>query len=229
MRPRVVAHRGASQAVPPGNTIEAFCTARELGADWVELDVRRTADGALAVHHDPHLADGRALVTTRADELPPEVPLLEAALVACRGMGVNVEIKNAPSEPDWDERRTLAGTVVGALRDVELDDVLVTSFDPGSIARVRELAPEIPTGLLSIDLGDPDRVLELAVSGGHRALNPWDPFVTGELVERAHRLGLEVNVWTVDEPDRFTELITFGVDGIITNVPDRLRALLDGR
>lgn len=227
MQPLVVAHRGASHAVPPGNTIAAFTAARELGADWVELDVRRTADGALAVHHDPHLADGRALVEVPASELPPEVPLLDAALVACRGMGVNVEIKNAPGEPDWDESRLLADAVVGALTGVELDGILVTSFDPGSIARVRELAPEIPTGLLAFDLTQPDQVLERAVTGGHRALNPWDHFVTAELVEQVHRAGLAVNVWTVDDPARFAELITFGVDGIITNVPDRLRALLE--
>ena len=57
--PLVVAHRGASAAHPPGNTVAAFAAAVALGADWVELDVRLTADGALVVHHDPDLPDGR--------------------------------------------------------------------------------------------------------------------------------------------------------------------------
>ncbi|WP_334142665.1 glycerophosphodiester phosphodiesterase [Rhabdothermincola sp.] len=226
-RPLVVAHRGASQAVPPGNTIAAFTAARRLGADWVELDVRRTADGALAVHHDPHLADGRAIVELLAAELPDDVPLLDAALGACDGMGVNIEIKNAPGEPDWDEDRQVADAVVAVLAGMALDGVLITSFDPGSIARVRELAPELPTGLLAFDLSSPEQVVATAAAGGHQALNPWDHFVTAELVAQTHAAGLAVNVWTVDDPERLAELVAFGVDGIITNVPDRLRAILE--
>src|SRR5262245_27082175 len=95
-RPAVIAHRGASRAAPE-NTLEAFRLARSLGADAVELDVRRTRDGALAVHHDARLPDGQSVVDLSAAELPRSVPLLDAALDACAGMWVNVEIKNDPS------------------------------------------------------------------------------------------------------------------------------------
>jgi glycerophosphoryl diester phosphodiesterase len=81
-RPRIFAHRGAS-AVERENTVAAFAAAVAMGADGVELDVRRTADGALAVHHDAHLADGRLLVEVAAGDLPSEVPSLVEALAAC--------------------------------------------------------------------------------------------------------------------------------------------------
>jgi len=116
MRPTVIAHRGACRRAPE-NTVAAFELARELGSDWVELDVRRTADGALAVHHDAALADGRLIVDLAASDLPPDVPGLGAALDACRGMGVNIEIKNAPVDADFDPDRTLAGDVVALLAD----------------------------------------------------------------------------------------------------------------
>ena len=93
----VVAHRGASAAAAE-NTLPAFRLARELGADWVELDARRTADGVVVVHHDAHLPDGRILAELTADELPESVPNLAEALEECDGMGVNVEIKNHAGE-----------------------------------------------------------------------------------------------------------------------------------
>src|SRR4051812_33810066 len=91
----VIAHRGASKAERE-NTLGAFRRARAMGADAVELDVRRTVDGVLVVHHDPLPA-----------ELTPHVPTLGDALDACTGMWVNVEIKNDPDEPDFDERDTI--------------------------------------------------------------------------------------------------------------------------
>ncbi len=227
--PLVIAHRGASSAHPPGNTIEAFTSARSMGADWVELDVRSTRDGGLAVHHDPVLPDGRAIVELGAADLPAWVPLLADSLAACDGMGVNVEIKNAPGEPDWDDARLLADAVVALLGEIAVPRCLVTSFDPGSIARVRTLEPDLATGLLSFDVSDPAAVIAAAAAGGHVALNPWDHFVTADLVAQAHDSGLEVNVWTVDDPLRWDQLVGFGVDGIITNVPDLLRAHLGGR
>src|SRR3954451_1790565 len=97
----IIAHRGASAAFAE-NTVEAFRGAAALGANWVELDVRRTADGALAVHHDAHLPDGRAIVDMLAADLPEPVPSLSEALDACAPLGVNVEIKNSPQDVDFD-------------------------------------------------------------------------------------------------------------------------------
>ncbi len=85
-RPQVFAHRGAS-AARPENTLDAFRHARELGADWVELDVRaHRATTRFVVHHDAHLPDGRALGRPRSAELPASVPTLDEALDACAGL-----------------------------------------------------------------------------------------------------------------------------------------------
>jgi glycerophosphoryl diester phosphodiesterase len=227
--PLVIAHRGASATHPPGNTVDAFRGARTLGADWVELDVRRTADGALAVHHDAELADGRRLVDVAAAGLPPEVPLLAAALDACDGMGVNVEIKNAPVDPDWDETRRIADETVRQLDGRDPSTLLVTCFELGTIDRVRELAPALRTGFLAFDLEDPTRAVRAAADRGHATLNPWDPYVTPELVGLAHDAGLELHVWTVNDPDRMQELMALGVAGIITDTPDVLRSIVGDR
>lgn len=226
--PLVIAHRGASAAHPPGNTVEAFRAARALGADWVELDVRRLADGALAVHHDAHLPDGRALHELRAADLPAWVPLLDAALEACAGLGVNVEIKNHPSDPGWDDTAAVVDAVVPVLSAEEPTRWLVTSFDLATVDRVRELAPDLPTGFLVFDVADPAAAVAAAAGHGHRALNPWDPFVDAELVERCGEAGLELYPWTVDDPVRMAELVDLGVAGIITNHPEVLRSVVDG-
>ena len=90
---QVIAHRGASRAERE-NTLEAFRRAGLMGADAVELDVRRTADGAMAIHHDASLSDGRVICELQSVDLPAHIPMLSAALDACEGMWVNIEIKN---------------------------------------------------------------------------------------------------------------------------------------
>lgn len=226
MPPLIVAHRGASRAEPPGNTLAAFRRAGELGAAWVELDVRLTADGARAVHHDAALPDGRVICEVRAVELPPEVPLLAAALEVCGALGVNVEIKSSSDEPDFRVDRGAADAVVADLEGRERSGLLVTSFDLAMVDRVRSLDPSLPTGLLAFELSDPARAIEVAAEHGHVAINPWDPFVDEALMQRCRDLGLEVNPWTVDDRDRIVTLAALGVDGIITNVPALARSYL---
>src|SRR3546814_18631229 len=98
----VLAHRGASVAFAE-NTLAAFEGAIAMGADGVELDVRRTADMALAVHHDDVLGDERVIVETRRADLPPSVPLLSDALATCEGLAaLNVVIKHWPEARDSD-------------------------------------------------------------------------------------------------------------------------------
>lgn len=232
--PLVIGHRGAS-AARPENTVAAFRHARELGADWVEFDVRRTQDGALVIHHDAVLPDGRAIVEHRLADLPDSIPSLVEALAACVGMGVNVEIKNDPDDPDFDRTDQVAEAVVevliggGDLDATDPDRVLVTSFNPATIATVRRLGPAIATGLLAFDCHDVEATVALAVSGGHVAVNPWDPFVDERFMMVARSAGLAVYPWTVDDPIRIAALLALGVDGVITNVPDVARRLVDQR
>ena len=125
-----------------------------LGADGVELDVRRTADGRLAVVHDAHLPDGRAVVETPRAELPDGIPELAAVLDACAGLAlVNVEIKNWPDDVDFDETLAFVDGVVDVLASrpaAERAHLVVSCFHLPSVDRVRELAPDLVTGWLVI-------------------------------------------------------------------------------
>jgi glycerophosphoryl diester phosphodiesterase len=220
----VVAHRGASAELPE-NTVEAFRGALERGADWVELDVRRTGDGKLAVHHDARLPDGRVIVELSAAELPASVPDLVVALDACEPLGVNVEIKNLPGDPDFDPACGLAQQVA-AIVATRVQPILVSSFHAETLEVLRDIEPSIATALLTFALHEPERTVDAVAGAGHSALNPFDATVDAALVALCHDRGLGVNVWTVDDPGRIAELASLGVDGIVTNVPDVARAVL---
>ncbi len=221
----VIAHRGASRAERE-NTIPAFRRALEMKADAVELDVRRTGDGVLVVHHDAHLPDGRAIGATGAADVPAHVPVLGAALDACAGMWVNVEIKNDPTEDAFDPKDSIADeTIAHLLARNEDERWLISCFRLETVDRCRDLAPQIRTAWLTT--ATPDGGVARLAARGHAALHPWVGLLTREMIEECHRLGLEVNTWTCDDAARMAELIAWGVDGICTNVPDvavRVRA-----
>lgn len=201
----------------------AFRRAGDIGADAVELDVRRTADGVLVVHHDPKLADGREILSVRFGELPDYVPTLDASLDACGAMWVNVEIKNDANEPDFDPTDGIAARVAEALdaRGVPAK-FLVSSFRRETIDAFRVVAPDIDTAFLTADpsVADDVQLLDSLVQSGHRALHPWFGLVTQGLVTACHERGIELNVWTCDDPIAMRKLADWGVDGICTNVPD---------
>lgn len=225
---QVFAHRGAS-VLERENTVAAFAAAVRLGADGVELDARRTADGAIVVHHDAHLADGRALVDLPAVELPGHVPLLGAALDACVSLTVNIEIKNGPDEVDFDPTEGVAEAVVAEVRRrASHGRVLVSSFQLPSIERVRALDTGVPTALLVVLRPETDVAELVGDCGrrGHAALHPHHSGVTPELVAMCHGTGLALNTWTVDDPSHVARLAGMGVDGIVTNTPDVALAAL---
>jgi len=224
VRSRVVAHRGASAACAPGNTLAAFRAAATLGADCVELDVRPTADGHLAVHHDAELPDGRSIASLTSSALPAWVPSLDASLDACAGMGVNIEVKaDCPAAA----RHGLITATIATLRErADPDRFLVTSFSWELVDRVRELAPELATGLVVPRHRSVPDPVAAATAGGHRVVNPWHSLIDEQLVVRAHAEGVHVNAWTVDDLERIVALDTMGVDAVITNAPDVARRAL---
>jgi glycerophosphoryl diester phosphodiesterase len=225
----VIAHRGASSQFAE-NTLDAFLGAVEQGADGVELDVRRTADGGLAVHHDEALGDGRLLVETDISDLPPSVMDLVGALDACAPLAVvNIEIKNWPEDRDFDPDERLAAAVVDLLaRRGELGEgrALVSSFHLPTIDRVHELAPGLATGWLLGFVDAPHDLVAQAAERGHVAIHPHHAFVNEDLVRVAHDAGLAVNTWTCDEPERIRWLADQGVDAVITNEPATARRAL---
>jgi glycerophosphoryl diester phosphodiesterase len=222
----VIAHRGASRAEPE-NTVAAFRRAVAMGADGIELDVRRTADDRLVVHHDPMLPDGRVLRRTVSSQLPPDVPELDVALDACDGAFVNIEIKNDRQEPDFDPADWVAHRLAAVVsRRGARSQWLLSSFRLATVDRCRRALPGVRTAWLVID-AHPDAVAATA-AGGHQAIHPWVERLDRDQVRAAHRLGLAVNTWTCDDPTRLRELIGWGVDGICTNVPDVALRVRDG-
>jgi len=221
----VIAHRGASRDERE-NTLAAFRRAVAVGADGVELDVRRSADGELVVHHDATLDDGRVIVETQAGELPEDVARLHEALDAAAGLIVNVELKNAPGEPDFDPDDSVAAAVADLLarRPEPAGRWLVSSFRLETVDRFREFAPQVPTALLTDHLDDD--VVALALGHGHTVVHPWFGDLTATAIQSAHGSGVRINAWTCNDPARAVELAGWGIDGIVTDVPDVIRAAL---
>ena len=216
----IIGHRGASKAFRE-NTIEAILGAQDVGADWVELDIRRSLDGEIVVHHDPHTDAGDLIAGTEAGSLPDYIPTLADALEACGDMGCNIEIKNDPDEEDFDpEHHMVPRTIEVARAKLDRAKTLITSFDMGAINAVHDSDPTMPTGLLTSDGIGAEVSVGRAAAHDHVAINPSDAIVTPKWISAAEEVGLAVYVWTVDDPERMVELAEMGVDGIITNVPD---------
>ena len=223
----VIAHRGANRRARE-NTLDAFRIAVALGADGIELDVRLTADGALVIHHDAHLPDGRVIGELRRDELPDWLPELHSALDACAPAMVNIEIKNSEGEPDFDADRSIADHVVEALRErpEPVERWLISSFDGSTVDRVRELSGPRTALLTEAPAASAlDRLLD-AGTPKHPVWHPWHGDLDAATVARAHEAGVEVNVWTVDGEEAIRRAIAIGVDGICTDEPDLALSLL---
>ncbi len=222
----IYGHRGASHDHPE-NTLDAFHGAAEQGADGVELDVRRTQDGVLVVHHDPDLPDGPRISQVSSSDLPATVPTLTAALEACLGMVVNVEIKHGDDPDAFDEDRRVADQVLECWQAMaERPPILVSSFDLEVIERVKRVDPAVPTGYLVLGVDEPHDAIARCVDGGHQAVHPWDPMVDPDVVERARHAGVQLNVWTVDDPERIAVLRGWEIDGVVTNRPGLARTTL---
>lgn len=235
----VIAHRGAS-AYAPENTLPAFALAVEQGADMIELDVQRSADGALVVFHDftTERWDGqqRRVAECRLDELRSldiggaRVPTLAEACAFAREQNIrlNIELKALG----------IGAAVVRVVRDERISDgVLFSSFAPSVVQEVAEAAPEIPRAYL-MGTRTMRPWVRLRESWPFRALRAarataWHPAYQIPLLERVlprvRRAGYQVNVWTVNEVAVMQRLLTLGVDGIITDTPDVLRRLIDAR
>lgn len=224
----VIAHRGASVAARQ-NTLDAFRIAVEMGADWIELDVRRSRDDVLIISHDAHLDDGRFLVEHDHADLPDDVPTLAEALEACNGAKVNIEIKNEPDDRDYDAEHQISDATVGlALAYRDPQDLLITSFNLDTVKRIQAVDPSLRVGFVTgFDVMQVQMLLDHAAEAGMDAIIPYDRTVDRRFIERAHEQGLAVNTWTVNDPDRMRELIGMGIDGLITDVPDVARAVVD--
>lgn len=238
-----IAHRGASgDGLAPENTLAAFEKAIQIGVDAVEVDVHATSDNHLVVIHDSTLdrtTDHSGVVRELAFEQIREadagswcgaeftgerVPELEEVLDLARHRALLlIEIK-----ADY-----LAEKVLQTV--VEMDaasQVIIQSFSQQTIKRVRLLEPTIPTSLLMGKLPTtPSRVrarkmVRDVLAVGANSVGLWHNVVTPALLEEMRRRALSVWTWTVNEEVAMRDLVQMGIQGIITNYPDRLNQVL---
>jgi glycerophosphoryl diester phosphodiesterase len=211
-----IAHRGARTELPE-NTVAAFERAFERGADGIELDVHATADGMVIVHHDPDLrlpvsGDTRPIAELRWREVGASrgaagtsVPTLaEVLAVAPPRATVYVEIKGLGIE------RLVADVI--AASSVRC---AVHSFDHATIERFKDIAPDVPRGLL-FESGL-DRLEDAMRRAAARDVWPHYTLVDAALVERVRVLGGRVIAWTVNDVASVQRLTELGVDGICTD------------
>ncbi len=205
----------------------SFQAAMDAGLDGVELDVQRTRDGALVIHHDEHLPDGRRIAALDAHALPLPEPAqihkLEEVLEWARGNGafLNIEIKLRTLSTDDREAQTAALIERYGLQS----QTLISSFNPMTLWRIKRAAPSLETALLFDNDAKPHWLLDnarVAPLLGISAIHPHHRLVTPELVARARRYGWKVNVWTVNDLGTARRLVALGVDGLIGDHPDVL-------
>ena len=233
--PIAFAHRGGTSAAPE-NTLRAFDDAVTLGYRYVETDVHSTRDGRLVAFHDNDLqrtcgkpwqieeTDWSTLSTARIDGTDP-IPLLEDLLTSWPDLRINIECKSdAAMQPLIDTIR----------RSNCIDRICVGSF---SDKRLQHIRSELGAGLCT-SMG-PQEVVRLVlgsttgipISPSRHALIAQVPVrqgpipvVTRRSIARAHRLGLQIHVWTIDDPLQIGQLLDMGVDGVMS---DDTRALKD--
>lgn len=246
-RPVALAHRGFSREGLE-NSMAAFRAAVDLGYQYLETDVHTTSDGVLLLFHDDTLdrvtdSRGRISELTAAEVAAARiggrepVPLFDELLAAFPDVRVNLDVK------DWNSVVSLAA---GIERHGAHDRVLVASFSDRRRRAVLKLlarpvassagvvtngllvllGPLLPVALLRLMLRRPLRdVQALQVPVRHGVI----PVATPGFIRRAHRLGLVVHVWTINEPAEMSRLLDLGVDGIVTDRADLLKQVLQER
>lgn len=250
----VVAHRGAS-AYTPENTLAAVREGIRLGADLVEVDVQRSRDGVLVLVHDTTLARTTDVEQVFPDRAPwrvgdftfaemqrldagswkapsfagEPIPTLREAVLELRRSraGLLLEVKAPELYPGIEQQvvadmRAVPGYVDSAVRAGRL---VVQSFNWPSMQAYEALEPSVPVGLL----GRPDPALLPQLATWADQVNPSHTSVDAAYVQAVHDAGMTSSVYTVNEVRDMERAIGLGVDGVITDRPDVLLRVLDGR
>lgn len=237
---KVIAHRGFSGSYPE-NTMLAYEKAVEAGSDGIEMDIHLSRDGQVVIMHDADLSrttNGSGLIqnytVAQLKELDAsaeftgkygrvQIPTLEEYFDYIRSTDVvtNIEVKSEPGNFLEIEQKAVA-----LVRRYRLEErIIFSSFNHYSMVLCKKLAPEIACGLLyGSAIAHPG---SYARSFGVEYMHPAYTELTPELVTDMKDSGVGINAWTInEEPDirRFWEL---GIDGIITNFPDRARRIVD--
>jgi glycerophosphoryl diester phosphodiesterase len=229
----VIAHRGAS-GYAPENTLAAFRRAVALGANFIETDLQLSRDARFVAIHDDSVdrtTNGKGRVhdltlpeLRRLDAgswfgsefASEQVPTLEEILDFSKKHDVVFYLELKPGAT-WGGEHAL----VGALRESgEIPRTVVISFNAPILEKLRQIEPTLMTGLLYE--GDLDRPVEKAIDVGARQLAVRGDLVTPALLADARKRDLQVVCWTVNHPAHMRMLVEAGVDGIMSDYPDRL-------
>jgi len=226
-----IGHRGAGKEIPE-NTIASFNAALDAGMDAVELDVRRTKDGKLIVFHDEKMkrltgaggsiGDYTLAELERMKVLGSDygIPTLDEVLdaVGDKAKSILIEIKEVGTEKaivDTVKKHMLAGKVI------------IVSFHEEALKAIKEFDKDISTGLIYASYKSPiyNNPIDAAKALGAEYLLPLYRFTHTKNVEDAHKNGLKVIVWTIDDREAAKEFKNKGVDGIATDYPEILEGL----
>lgn len=226
---RVIAHRGTGIG-PFENTLRAMQQAAEWGVDCIECDVRRSKDGIAIIIHDlilKRVPNEEGLVAEKTlKELKTldmgegeQIPTLKELLNFVQShptLEVNLDVKVTDLEEKIMEEVLSRGL---------LARTQISSFIPPVLKKFRKLNAEISTALLyEYDLKGP---VHVAKKMGCMAINPQLNFIDSELVQECHLEGLQINPWVINQEKVLKRFIALGVDGIITDVPQRLLRILN--
>jgi len=221
-----IGHRGAKGHLTE-NTLESINLALGMGIDGIEIDVHLCASGELVVFHDftlDRLSNGFGEITAQTyDQLQEltlkggyKIPLLTDVLDLIEGKcSINIELKGLhTAKPTCD--------IISKYIDKgwEYANILVSSFQENELLEVKKINPHILIAVLS--KASVEEAIEWGKILNATAIHPSLGIITRQSVKDAHSQGFNVNVWTVNEPEDIARMIEFGVDGIITDFPDRL-------
>ena len=215
-----IAHRGDPSAARE-NTLPAFAAAAAAGADWVELDLRRTRDGEIVVLHDQTLERLWGLDASVGDLDTDEVTALGHGDERIPTLGHLLAAVGLPLMVDFTRREV----VEGALAAVQAADAMARAqFVSGNVPALellRGLSGQARIGLTWTEGTEPP--LDLLAGLGAECWNPWSALVTAEGVAAVHGAGLLVSCWTVDDEEEMARVVEAGVDAVVSN---RIGALL---
>ncbi len=235
-----VAHRGASGNYPE-NTLLAFQKALEIGVDEIELDLYLTKDDHLIIMHDSTVdrtTDGTGAISdltlTEIKALDAgvgfgkqfrgeHVPTWEEALELVQGkVGLNVHLKEG-GDPDGHYERKVAK----ALSDFHMVEDSILTCSDASVRIFAEIDSRIECRIFRANR-TPEEYIRKSVEMGLRTMQPGRDITTRDFVQKAHEAGRIVHVFYADTPEDMRAYIEIGVDGILTNYPERLKAILTG-
>jgi glycerophosphoryl diester phosphodiesterase len=215
-----IAHRG-EPVEHRENTLPAFAAAAALGADMVEIDLRRTRDGGIVVLHDQSLERLWGLAKSVGEVDLAEVTALGDGDVGIPTLADVLRAVPLPLMVDFTRREVVSGGLEAVRAAGALPRCLFVTGNVAALQQLRALSPEARLGLTWLD--GPEPPLTLLRQLGAEYWNPWFALVTPEGVASVHQAGLRVSTWTVDTPEEMTQVLGSGVDAVVSN---RIAALV---